>query len=288
MDFVNGKELIKICEEEGCPISVTMLTRERTETLETKEDILARLKVSLDIMRNSATASIENPTKSIGGLIGGEAKKVMDSKIKLFGPLLTKAIAYSQSVLEVNATMGLIVAAPTAGSSGVVPGVLIALAEEYDLGDDELLSGLLNTSAIGYLLMRNASVAGAEGGCQAEVGSASAMAASAIVELLGGTPKDCLNAAAFAISNILGMVCDPIAGLVESPCQNRNAIGVTNAFTAAQLALAGITHPVPFDEMVDAMLKVGQQLPRELRETALGGCACTPTGCDLSCKIFGQ
>ncbi|MBQ9179323.1 MAG: L-serine ammonia-lyase, iron-sulfur-dependent, subunit alpha [Firmicutes bacterium] len=288
MDFVNGKELIKICEKEGCPISVTMLTRERTETLETKEDILARLKVSLDIMRNSATASIENPTKSIGGLIGGEAKKVMDSKIKLFGPLLTKAIAYSQSVLEVNATMGLIVAAPTAGSSGVVPGVLIALAEEYDLGDEELLSGLLNTSAIGYLLMRNASVAGAEGGCQAEVGSASAMAASAIVELLGGTPVDCLNAAAFAISNILGMVCDPIAGLVESPCQNRNAIGVTNAFTAAQLALAGITHPVPFDEMVDAMLKVGRQLPRELRETALGGCACTPTGCDLSCKIFGQ
>ena len=288
MDFVNGKELIKICEKEGCPISVTMLTRERTETLETKEDILARLKGSLDIMRNSATASIENPTKSIGGLIGGEAKKVMDSKIKLFGPLLTKAIAYSQSVLEVNATMGLIVAAPTAGSSGVVPGVLIALAEEYDLGDEELLSGLLNTSAIGYLLMRNASVAGAEGGCQAEVGSASAMAASAIVELLGGTPVDCLNAAAFAISNILGMVCDPIAGLVESPCQNRNAIGVTNAFTAAQLALAGITHPVPFDEMVDAMLKVGRQLPRELRETALGGCACTPTGCDLSCKIFGQ
>ena len=287
MDFVNGKELIKICEEEGCPISVTMLTRERTETLETKEDILARLKVSLDIMRNSATASIENPTKSIGGLIGGEAKKVMDSKIKLFGPLLTKAIAYSQSVLEVNATMGLIVAAPTAGSSGVVPGVLIALSEEYDLSDDELLSGLLNTSAIGYLLMRNASVAGAEGGCQAEVGSASAMAASAIVELLGGSPRDCLNAAAFAISNILGMVCDPIAGLVESPCQNRNAIGVTNAFTAAQLALAGITHPVPFDEMVDAMLKVGHQLPRELKETALGGCACTPTGCDLSCKIFG-
>ncbi len=288
MDFVNGKELIKTCEEEGCPISVTMLTRERTETLETKEDILARLKVSLDIMKNSATTSIENPTKSIGGLIGGEAKKIMDSKIKLFGPLLTKAIAYSQSVLEVNATMGLIVAAPTAGSSGVVPGVLIALAEEYDLGDEELLSGLLNTSAIGYLLMRNASVAGAEGGCQAEVGSASAMAASAIVELLGGTPADCLNAAAFAISNILGMVCDPIAGLVESPCQNRNAIGVTNAFTAAQLALAGITHPVPFDEMVDAMLKVGRQLPRELRETALGGCACTPTGCDLSCKIFGQ
>lgn len=287
MDFKSGKELLELCEQNDLLISDVMLRREADETGNSETEILDRLKVSLDIMDRSTKASIADPVTSIGGLIGGEAKKIMESHHKLTGPLLTNAIAYSQSVLEVNATMGLIVAAPTAGSSGVVPGALIALAEEKGLDTQLQLKGLLNTSAIGYLFMRNASVAGAEGGCQAEVGSASAMAASAIVELSGGTPAQSLNAAAFAISNILGMVCDPIAGLVESPCQNRNAIGVSNAFTAAQLSLAGITHPVPFDEMVDSMLAVGKSLPMELRETALGGCACTPTGCDLSCKILG-
>jgi L-serine dehydratase len=287
MDFKNGKELLGLCSKNDKPVSEIMLAREAEETEESRADILDRLKVSLSIMDRSTKSSIEDPVPSIGGLIGGEAKKVMDSKVKLCGPLLTKAIAYSQSVLEVNATMGLIVAAPTAGSSGVVPGALFALAEENGLGEDALLSGLLNASAVGYLFMRNASVAGAEGGCQAEVGAASAMAASAVTEMLGGSPEECLNSAAFAISNILGLVCDPIAGLVESPCQSRNAIGVTNAFTAAQLSMAGIMHPIPFDEMVDSMMAVGMSLPKELRETALGGCACTPTGCDLSCKIFG-
>lgn len=287
MDFKNGKELLGLCIEHDVPISEIMLRREIAETENKREDILARLKVSLEIMDRSTKSSIQEPIRSIGGLIGGEAKKVMESDKKLCGPLLTKAIAYSQSVLEVNATMGLIVAAPTAGSSGVVPGALFALAEENDMDEDVLLHALLNASAVGYLFMRNASVAGAEGGCQAEVGAASAMAASAVTEMLGGTADECLNSAAFAISNILGLVCDPIAGLVESPCQSRNAIGVTNAYTAAQLSLAGITHPIPFDEMVDSMLAVGKSLPMELRETALGGCACTPTGCDLACRIFG-
>ena len=286
-NFTSGNELLSLCATRNLAISDVMMMREIYETDTNEKIIYEKLGVSLEIMKNSTTASIENPVKSMGGLIGGEAKKVMDSRFKLCGKMLTEAIAFSQSVLEVNATMGLIVAAPTAGSSGVVPGVLMALRNHYNLTDTQLIHGLLNTAAVGYLFMRNASVAGAEGGCQAEVGAASAMAASAIVEILGGQPKECLNAAAFAVSNILGMVCDPIAGLVESPCQNRNAIGVSNAFTAAQLSMAGITHPIPFDEMVDAMMRVGKQLPMELRETALGGCACTPTGCDLSCKIFG-
>ena len=287
MDFKNGKELLGLCSEHGVPISEIMLRREIAETENKREDILTRLKVSLEIMDRSTKSSIQDPIRSIGGLIGGEAKKVMESDKKLCGPLLTKAIAYSQSVLEVNATMGLIVAAPTAGSSGVVPGALFALAEENAMDEDAMLHALLNAGAVGYLFMRNASVAGAEGGCQAEVGAASAMAASAVTEMLGGTAEECLNSAAFAISNILGLVCDPIAGLVESPCQSRNAIGVTNAYTAAQLSLAGITHPVPFDEMVDSMLAVGKSLPMELREKDLGGCACTPIGCDVACRIFG-
>ena len=189
------------------------------------------------------------------------------------------------AVLEMNASMGLIVAAPTAGSSGVLPGVLLALQEEQALKDEQIYSGLLNASAIGYILMRNASVSGAEAGCQAEVGAASAMAASAVVEMMGGTPEMSLQAASIAISNLLGMVCDPIAGLVEAPCQSRNSIGSANAVICAELALSGVTHPIPFDEMTEAMYRVGKSIPFELRETAMGGCAGTPTGCTLGCSI---
>lgn len=285
MDFINGKELLKCCEALDIPISAAMLRRE-TELGETTADsVLSQLKISLDIMRKAAHGPIEAPVPSLGGLIGGEGKKIIEREASpsLCGPALTKAIAYAMAVLEVNGAMGLIVAAPTAGSSGVVPGALLACCETFGFDDEKLLKGLLNASAIGYLLMRNASVSGAEAGCQAEVGAASAMAASALVELFGGSPKMCLSAASMALSNLLGLVCDPIAGLVESPCQSRNAIGVANAFTCSQIALSGIEHHVPFDEMAQAMYQVGCSLPFELRETALGGNAGTPTGCSL-CK----
>lgn len=291
MDFYTGQELLKRCHEESLPISDVMKFREITNTHQSGIHIEKKLKTALTIMKNSAKKPLQQPTKSIGGLIGGEAKKVADhaaSKKNVCGNALSKAISYSMAVLEVNASMGLIVAAPTAGSAGVLPGVLLALQDEQRLSDDTLYKGLLNASAIGYLLMRNASVAGAEAGCQAEVGAASAMAASAVVEMMCGTPEMCLEAASFALSNLLGLVCDPIAGLVESPCQSRNAIGVANALTSAELALSGITHPIPFDEMAEAMLRVGKSLPFELRETAMGGCAGTPTGCDLGCKICGK
>ncbi len=286
MDFYNGKDLLKRCEERNLPISAIMELRETTTGTLTKETVDRKIAQALSIMKQSATKPIANPSKSIGGLIGGEAKKVAEHGLTsncVSGSMLSKAIAYSMAVLEVNASMGLIVAAPTAGSAGVVPGVLLALADEQHISDEALCSGLLNASAIGYLLMRNASVAGAEAGCQAEVGAASAMAASAIVEIMGGTPEMCLNAACFALSNLLGLVCDPIAGLVEAPCQSRNAIGVANAITSAELVLSGISHHIPFDEMAEAMLRVGRSLPFELRETAMGGCAGTPTGCSLGC-----
>ena len=288
MDFYNGKDLLKKCQERNAPISDIMKLRETTTGSLTIDEIVEKLKKVLSIMKQSATKPLVNPGKSIGGLIGGEAKQVADhgkTADCVTGTMLSKAIAYSMAVLEVNASMGLIVAAPTAGSSGVVPGVLLALADEHNIDDDLLCKGLINASAIGYLLMRNASVSGAEAGCQAEVGAASAMAASAIVEMMGGTPEMCLDAATFALSNLLGLVCDPIAGLVESPCQSRNAIGVANAITSAELVLSGVKHHIPFDEMADAMLRVGRSLPFELRETAMGGCAGTPTGCNLGCRI---
>ena len=291
MDFYTGQELLKRCHEESLPISDIMKLREITNTHSTEEDVARKLETALTIMKNAAHKPIDKPDKSIGGLIGGEAKKVADHAAagkSICGSVLSKAISYSMAVLEVNASMGLIVAAPTAGSAGVLPGVLLALRDEQELSDETLYKGLLNASAIGYLLMRNASVAGAEAGCQAEVGAASAMAASAIVEMMGGNPEMCLQAASFALSNLLGLVCDPIAGLVESPCQSRNSIGVANAITSAELALSGITHPIPFDEMAEAMLRVGRRLPFELRETAMGGCAGTPTGCELGCEICGR
>lgn len=291
MDFYSGKDLLKKCHETSKPISDIMKLRETTNTPLSSENIVRKLETVLNIMKNAAHKPIETPVKSIGGLIGGEAQKVSQhalSSQSICGSILSKAISYSMAVLEVNASMGLIVAAPTAGSAGVLPGALLALQEEKSLSDESIYNGLLNASAIGYLLMRNASVAGAEAGCQAEVGAASAMAASAIVEMMGGTPEACLQAATFALSNLLGLVCDPIAGLVESPCQSRNAIGVANAITSAELALSGISHPIPFDEMAHAMLRVGKSLPFELRETAMGGCAGTPTGCELNCKICGK
>lgn len=223
----------------------------------------------------------------MGGLIGGEAKKITAHRTEaepICGQMISKAMSYAMGVLEVNASMGLIVAAPTAGSSGVIPGVFRALQEEYHFSDDDMVEALFNAGAVGYLITYNATVAGAEGGCQAEIGAAAAMASSAAVQLMGGTPKQCLDAASSVIGTMLGLVCDPIGGLVEAPCQKRNAVGASNALVCAEMTLSGVGSLVPFDEMVEAMYKVGRSLPYELRETALGGVAATPTACELCGK----
>ena len=177
--------------------------------------------------------------------------------------------------------MGLIVAAPTAGSAGVVPGLLLALQDCYKISDDRLVDSLFNAGAIGYLAMRNATVAGAGGRMPRQRAAlAAAMAASATVELMNGTPEQCLDAASTVLMNMLGLVCDPVGGLVEYPCQNRNAAGAANALLAAEFALSGISQLIPFDEMLDTMYAVGRRIPLELRETALGGCAVTPSACE--------
>ena len=282
MDFKNAKGLLELCDELQAPISEIMRRRECEEGERTLDDVQTRMRRAWEIMKDSATQPLRTAQKSMGGLIGGEAKKLAGHralKKDICGSVLSKAITYAMAVLEVNSTMGLIVAAPTAGSSGVVPGLLLALQEEYDISDDRVLDVLMTAGAVGYLAMRNASVAGAVAGCQAEVGVAAAMAAAAAVELMRGTPRQCLAAASTVLMNMLGLVCDPIGGLVESPCQSRNAAGVANALIAAEMALSGIAQLIPFDEMLDTMYSVGRKLPPELRETALGGCATTPSAC---------
>ena len=284
INFRNGKELQALCDSRALPISEIMLLRECSLSEKSRGSVLARMGHVWEIMKDSAHSPIDSPKNSMGGLIGGEAQDLFLHRAKgktVCGDLMSRSITYAMAVLEVNASMGLIVAAPTAGSSGIVPGVLLALQEEYDLADEPMVRVLFNAGAIGYLAMRNATVAGAVGGCQAEVGVASAMAASAAVELMGGTPDQCLSAASTVLMNMLGLVCDPIGGLVEAPCQGRNAAGAANALTAAELSLSGVHQPIPFDEMLDAMYTVGKRLPSELRETAQGGCAATPTACSL-------
>ena len=284
MNFTNGAQLLEYCEKNNKKISEAMFERETVDLENDVEKTRARMKKAWSIMKASANKPLKEEIISMGGMIGGESKKLhalREEGKNLCGDVVSKAIAYAVGVLEVNASMGLIVAAPTAGSSGVIPGVFCSLQEKYGFSDEEICQVLFNAAAIGYLITRNATTAGAEGGCQAEVGSASAMAASAAVELMGGTPAQCMDAASFAMVNILGLVCDPIGGLVEAPCQSRNASGAANALIAAELALSGVQQPIPFDEMLEAMYSVGKRLPAELRETARGGCAATPTACSL-------
>lgn len=289
MNFKNAAELLELCDRQAIRISEVMRRREEDLTETPEHQIRCRMEQVLVIMKDSSHTPIKNPGRSMGGLIGGEAAR-LDAHNRagknICGPVLGRAVTYAMAVMEVNTSMGLIVAAPTAGSSGIVPGLLLALQEEYDLTDDAVLDALFNAAAIGYLAMRNATVAGAVGGCQAEVGVASAMAASAAVELMGGTPVQCTYAASTAIMNLLGLVCDPVGGLVECPCQSRNAVGTANALTCAELALSGIVQIIPLDEMMATMYAVGRGLPRELRETALGGCAVTPSACK-SCRMNG-
>lgn len=282
MDFKSAVELLELCRQTQCPISEVMRRRECELGETTRDQVDHRMAKVLEIMRASATQPLKKPSKSMGGLIGGESKKLYDHAARgkaICGDILQRAMTYAMGVAEVNASMGLIVAAPTAGSAGIVPGLLLALQDCYKISDDRLVDALFNAGAVGYLAMRNATVAGAVGGCQAEVGVAAAMAASATVELMGGTPEQCMDAGSTVLMNLLGLVCDPMGGLVEYPCQNRNAAGVANALIAAELSLSGVKQLIPFDEMLETMYAVGRRIPIELRETALGGCAATPSAC---------
>lgn len=288
-DFTSAEELLGICELEKIPISEAMIRREIEAGGSARGDALGQMARFYQIMKESAKADPGKALRTMGNLIGSESGLVSGlagAGKNICGETVSRAIAYSMRVLEVNASMGLIVAAPTAGSSGVIPGVLLAIQEAYDFPDSRMVRSLFNAGAVGYLAMRNATVAGAVGGCQAEIGVAAAMAASAVVELMGGTPRACLDAASTVLMNMLGLVCDPVAGLVEYPCQSRNASGAANALVAAEIALSGVRQLIPLDQMIAVMYQVGRGLPAELRETAEGGCAASPAGRSCAACIF--
>ena len=240
---------------------------------------IERMAQRLAVMRESAKAGLSPNLRSVSGMVGGQAS-LMNEETQLgrFG-LLGKAGAYALSIAEYNACMGKIVAAPTAGSCGILPGALLAVQEQDGFTDDELIMALFNAAGVGRIIALQATISGAEGGCQAECGAAAAMAASALVELYGGTPEMSAHACAFALMNMLGLVCDPVQGLVEVPCVYRNVGGVSQALCAAQMALSGIQSPIPADEVILAMKKVGEALPASLRETGEGGCAACRSVC---------
>lgn len=286
-DFNTGAELVKLCDTEGLKISEVMLRRETEISEMTREQALAEMLTDLKVMRTSVKKGLTEKMESVSRLSGGEAMTLYryGDLDPLSGHETCHAAAAAMAVVEVNAAMGRIVAAPTAGASGILPGVLLECSHSRGWTDDQLVEGLFCAGAIGMLFAKNASISGAAAGCQAETGVAAAMTAAALVELSGGTPMECLDAAAIAIKNIEGLVCDPVAGLVECPCIKRNGMGAANALLSADMALCGITSLIPFDEVVTSMYAVGREIRPEYRETAKGGLAATPTGRQIAASI---
>ncbi len=287
--FKTAAELVELAETGGKKISEVMIEQEMAVKKLSREEVTGLMDRNLQVMEDAVKKGLEGVV-SHSGLTGGDAvllQKYIEKGNTLSGLTVLDAVSKAVATNEVNAAMGTICATPTAGSAGVVPGTLFAVKEKLNPTREEMLNFLFTSGAFGIVVANNASISGAAGGCQAEVGSASGMASAAIVEMAGGTPAQSAEAMAITLKNMLGLVCDPVAGLVEVPCVKRNAMGAALAMTAADMALAGITSRIPCDEVIDAMYKIGQSMPGALRETALGGLAATPTGRELEAKIFG-
>jgi L-serine dehydratase len=291
MRFRNIAELVEIAETEKLKISEVMILHEMEVMNRSREEILEEMGRNLDVMEQAIRRGLTEDVRSRSGLTGGDAKKIREYKEKapilLSGPTVLDAVARATAVSEINAAMGTIVATPTAGACGILPGTIFTAAEKLGSDRETMVRALFVAGAIGFVIANNACISGAAGGCQAEVGSATAMAAAAVVEMAGGTPSQSAEAVAIALKNMLGLVCDPVAGLVEAPCVKRNAMGAAIAMVAADMALAGVKSVIPTDEVIDAMYKIGQSMPVALKETALGGLAATPTGRVLERQIFG-
>ena len=290
--FSTIKELVALATEQKKPISEIMIEQEMEMTQQSREYIWEKMEKNLQTMKNAVERSVEGEgVFSPTGLTGGDAlkmKKYRERGKTLSGDSILAGVQYALGTNEVNAAMGLVCATPTAGASGTLPGVVFSIADTMKLNHEQQVRFLFTSAAFGMVVANNAMIAGATGGCQAEVGSASAMAAAAAVEAAGGTPQESSEAFATALGNLLGLVCDPVAGLVEVPCVKRNAIGAGNALIAADMALAGITNVIPADETIEAMRSIGVRMPRELRETGLGGLAGTRTGVAIKMCIFGE
>lgn len=283
---LDSVKLTLLLEKEQLSISEYTIRHELSLNPEiTAEEIRGQMAKTLEVMKNAVSQGRDEPITSISGLTGGNAYKYeryLQQNKNICGGVISTAMAMALSCSEVNASMGRIVACPTAGSCGILPAAILAIAEKYNKTDEDLLDALFTAAGVGLIIGSKATLSGAEGGCQAECGSAAAMGAAAVVELLGGSPRAAFHAAAMALKNVLGLVCDPVAGLVEIPCIKRNASGAVNAITCADLALAGVESYIPFSEVVGAMYDIGKSMCVELRETALGGLATTKTGIALA------
>ena len=285
--FYSIKELVEQADlDYQGNVAELMIATEYELTGRERDEVLRLMGRNLEVMKASVLLGLDE-SKSRSGLTGGDAAK-LDHYIRSGKTLSDHTVLTAIAVNEHNAKMGLVCATPTAGSAGCLPAVLTSAIEKLGLSEEEQLNFLLAAGAFGLIIANNASISGAEGGCQAEVGSASAMSAAALVLAAGGSPFQASQAICFVIKNMLGLICDPVAGLVEVPCVKRNAMGASYAFIAADMALAGIESKIPVDEVIDAMYQVGSSLPTAFRETAEGGLATTPTGRRLSKEIFGE
>jgi L-serine dehydratase len=289
MEIRSMNELIEVCAREQKSIGEIMLMMEVEKSGKDKETIMSMMEERLIKMKEAVESGTKDGSPAPSGISGGDAVKMNDYLNQgkfLSGNYISNAMTYSLATSESNARMGVIVATPTAGAAGILPGVLFSLHKNDGTSNRDLVMGLFTASMLGYVIANRSFISGAAGGCQAEVGSATAMAAGTIVELKGGTPEQAVNATAIAMKSLLGLVCDPVAGLVEVPCIKRNVIGTSIAFSAADLSLAGIESRIPCDEVIEAMYKVGKEMPRTLRETALGGLAMTETGIKVKERLF--
>ncbi|THF80275.1 L-serine ammonia-lyase, iron-sulfur-dependent, subunit alpha [Cohnella fermenti] len=291
MRFASLAQLRKLCEDEGETIAGIMIADQARESGAAEEQVVKQMTVYYQVMKEAVRKGVQGGTRSRSGLTGGDAKRVGDyaaaGESSLGGEAAT-AMAYALAVSEVNASMGRIIATPTAGSCGIIPGVFVSSQERFGWDDDVLVRGLFAAGAIGYVIANNSFVSGAEGGCQAEVGSAIGMAAGALVEMRCGTAEQAMHAVGLALKNSLGLICDPVAGLVEIPCIVRNGFGAVTALAAADMALAGVRSAIPSDEVIGVMLEVGSAMPEKHRETAKGGLAQTPTGRRIMKELYGN
>ena len=287
INFNNIEELIVLAEEAGTSLHEIVIKREMQDSQKTRAEIMLSMQTNWQVMQASIERGIKNTEKSLSGLTGGDAKKLYAYRQRGYmGQEVLSAAAYAVGISEVNAVMGRIVACPTAGSCGIVPAALYAAKMERNVSDQAIVNALFTAAGIGMVIDQNASIAGAAGGCQAECGTAAGMAAAALVELAGGSPRQIGNAVALSIKNLLGLVCDPVAGLVEVPCVKRNGFAVIEAMLAADMSMAGIDSVIPVDEVIDAMNRIGKALPKSLRETSEGGLATTATAQAIEKRIY--
>lgn len=281
-------QILRACEDHDCSFAEVIL-RSEMETYECSADSIYRgIDERLRIFEESIQEGLKNKDKTISGMSGGQGAQLLNHRPLLLGDLAYKAMTYAILVNEANAKMFRIVACPTAGSCGILPGCLQALKETHELKQKDLRDGFLVAAGIGNVIMERACVAGAVGGCQAEVGTAAAMTAGAVTSILGGTAQQIASALALSLKNVLGLVCDPVAGLVEVPCVKRNGIFAVQALTAAELALGGVESQIPADQVIDAMNTIGRALPEALRETSTGGLAVTPRAREIAQELSDQ